>query len=72
MNHKRKKPKQSRSGCMMCKPHKHSNAPKHGMTDREYADKRIADLEAREAIIEAREATLDELTKETERLGLYD
>ena len=23
MNHKRKRPKSSRAGCLMCKPHKH-------------------------------------------------
>lgn len=26
MHHKRKKPKSSRSGCLMCKPHKHQRA----------------------------------------------
>lgn len=26
MNHKRKKPKSSRAGCLMCKPHKHQRA----------------------------------------------
>lgn len=26
MNHKRGKPKKARSGCLMCKPHKHNGA----------------------------------------------
>ena len=26
MNHKRRKPKTARSGCLMCKPHKHQRA----------------------------------------------
>ena len=24
MNHKRRRPKQGRAGCMLCKPHKHT------------------------------------------------
>jgi hypothetical protein len=26
MNHKRKRPKSGRAGCLMCKPHKHQRA----------------------------------------------
>jgi len=28
MNHKRKKPKSSRAGCLLCKPHKHQAVKK--------------------------------------------
>lgn len=28
MNHKRKRPKHRRAGCLMCKPHKDERAPK--------------------------------------------
>lgn len=30
MNHKRKRPKHQRAGCLMCKPHKDERLPKSG------------------------------------------
>lgn len=33
MHHKRKKPKSSRSGCLMCKPHKANGCGHVGKTD---------------------------------------
>ena len=36
MNHKRGKPKNARSGCFLCKPHKMNGSKKRGMTNKEY------------------------------------
>lgn len=37
MNHKRRKPKNARAGCLLCKPHKANHAPKGGETDKQAA-----------------------------------
>lgn len=35
MNHKRKRPKSSRAGCLLCKPHKHQRCRKTAGSKRE-------------------------------------
>jgi len=37
MNHKRKRPKSSRAGCLLCKPHKHQRCRKTAGSKREQA-----------------------------------
>ena len=39
-HHKRKKPKSTRAGCLLCKPHKRQGAPKADR--RRFADRRRA------------------------------
>jgi U3 small nucleolar ribonucleoprotein component len=45
-NFKRKGPKSTRSGCLLCKPHKRQGA-KHTHTARENAKRKAADAEIR-------------------------
>ena len=49
MNHKRKGPKSTRAGCLMCKPHKHQahkNDPRFKRRTERVADVRQADAQA--------------------------
>lgn len=42
MNHKRRRPKSTRAGCLMCKPQKHLGCAKHKRL--KFSDARRADL----------------------------
>lgn len=56
MNHKRKRPKHQRSGCLMCKPHKDEREPKRAPPNVERRLQEVADditmAEARQEIDE--------------------
>ncbi len=47
-HHKRKGPKSTRAGCMLCKPHKRQGA-KHVHRAKEAARRRAADVDIRES-----------------------
>jgi hypothetical protein len=59
MNHKRKRPKNRRAGCLMCKPHKASGAKQ---AEKPQYVPRNLELKA----------ALAELTRLTEELGGYE
>jgi len=44
MNHKRKRPKNRRGGCLLCKPHK-ANGCKHGNPTRQEAKARASEAQ---------------------------
>lgn len=45
-NHKRKRPKSTRAGCLLCKPHKRQGC-KHGNPTRQEAKARASEKEQR-------------------------
>jgi hypothetical protein len=50
MNHKRHRPKKRRAGCLYCKPHKTNSAPRGGETDKQYAAKKDAMKDVKNAV----------------------
>ena len=48
MNHKRKRPKSTRAGCLLCKPHKRQGC-KHGNPTEQEKRARVNEREQRDA-----------------------